>query len=268
MGAVLAGCGPANESPAVDDGALASGCEASAVVPWDHGWLVADNEDDDHLHRYTRDFGPLGTVELSPPVEDVEALAIAPGGVWVVGSHGASRRGERRPERERVLRPDGRVLTLGFDACGECVAARGRAPDDGGLDVEGAAWVGDTLWIGLRSPLADDGAAILVAFDEDGRSTQVRRIHLGGLGVRDLATHPDGLLVDAGPAGDASGAHALHLVDPVTGRSRWLATLPPSAEGIASQPEDDHGVNFVTDGDGKPGKRCRTPATWGRVSWR
>jgi hypothetical protein len=41
--------------------------------------------------------------------------------------------------------------------------------------------------------------------------------------------------------------------------------LPPSAEGIAVD-ADDRTLHVVTDGDGKPGSRCREPARVGRVA--
>ena len=246
-------------------GVLAGLCEASALVPWQGGWLVGDNEDPRALHAFGPDFAPRGPVALPAEVDDIEALVLRDGGYLVVGSHSANKEGKARPARERLLYPDGRVLSAALDACPACVAARGRAPDAGGFNVEGAAWRDGTLWLGLRAPLAPGGAALLLALDDAGRATRTVELDLGGLGVRDLAPGPSGLLVVAGPVGDGDAAHSLWSLGATGERPERLLDLPPSTEGIALDPADPGRLVYVTDGDGKPGAPCKVPATWGAV---
>jgi hypothetical protein len=181
----------------------------------------------------------------------------------VVGSHSTNKEAERRPKRERILDPDGGVHTVDFTACAPCTAARGLAPNAGGLDVEGAAWIGDRLWLGLRSPLVD-GKALLVALDAGYRVTETVPIDLGGNGVRELVPVPSGLLIVAGPVTDIKSDHVLYHLDAVGKPAvRVPVALPPSTEGAAVDPGGR--LVYVTDGDGKHGE-CRTPATWGRVA--
>ncbi len=268
--ATPAGAAPAptgSAAPGDTTGVLAGVCEASSVVPWQGGWLVADNEDGNALHAYGPDLAPKGPVALPVEIDDIEAIALVDGGWWVVGSHSTNKDGEARPARERILGPDGRVRTLALDACPRCVAAKGRAPDAGGFNIEGAAWQGGTLWLGLRGPLAESGAALLLAADETGRVEQVVEVPLGGQGIRDLAIDDDGgLLVVAGGVADGASSHSLwRLAGPGSAPQR-LADLPASTEGIARDPADPTRLLYVTDGDGKPGKRCKTPATWGVIA--
>ena len=91
---------------------------------------------------------------------------------------------------------------------------------DNGLDVEGLAVHGDTLYIGLRGPVLRGWACVLEvlpaadhgdptrlrfgAFD-DGARYRKHVLDLGGLGVRDLCPDGDDLLVLAGPSMALSG---------------------------------------------------------------
>jgi hypothetical protein len=89
---------------------------------------------------------------------------------------------------------------------------------DNGLDVEGLAVHGDTVYIGLRGPVLRGWAVVLEvapvdeqpgqlglgAFD-DGLRYRKHLLDLGGLGVRDLCPDGDDLLVLAGPSMSLSG---------------------------------------------------------------
>jgi hypothetical protein len=96
---------------------------------------------------------------------------------------------------------------------------------DNGLDVEGLAVHGDTLYIGLRGPVLRGWACVLevlpAADDRDptrlrlgafGDRERYRKhlLDLGGLGVRDLCPDGDDLLVLAGPSMALSGPVRLY----------------------------------------------------------
>ncbi len=256
---------PPNPAPARGgSGVLATVCEASAIVAWDGGWLVGDNEDSKRLYAYDLDFTPRGPVALPTEVDDIEALAVVGGGYWVFGSHSANKDGEPRPQRERILAPDGTFRALTLATCPACTAARGRAPDAGGFNIEGAAVWNGRVWLGLRAPLSASGEALLLGLDEAGAVSETMALDLGGLGVRELVAEGEGLLLVAGPTADADVAHALYRLDADRTLTRLTVSLPPSTEGIALDPAQPDTLVYVTDGEGKPGK-CKKPSTWGRI---
>ncbi len=241
-------------------------CEASAVVPWGDGFLIGDNETEDRLHGFGADLEPTRALPLGATVEDVEAIAILPSGLLVVGSQGANRKGRARALRRHVLLVGQDPVEPDLAGCPACVTARDRPPKAGGLAVEGAAWWRGSLWFGLRSPLVD-GRALLLRMEGDPSVAlevdEVATVDLGGLGVRDLLPRADALLLLAGPAdaGDRE-PRLFSLAAPGTEPVDLGVPLPPVAEGIA--PWGD-GLLVVTDGDGEPGTPCRVPATWARV---
>jgi hypothetical protein len=248
-------------------GTLVGLCEASALLPWQGGWLVGDNEDKRALHGFGPDFTPLGAVPLPTEVDDIEALTAGPGGYWVIGSHSTNKDGEPRPARARILAPDGRLVPLALEACPRCEAARTTAPDAGGFNIEGAAFVDGALWLGLRGPLSESGAALLLAVDATGRVTRTVELPLGGHGVRDLLAVPGGLLVVGGPVADGTANHALWRIGaPGDAPERLAVELPASTEGISLDPTDSTRLVYVTDGDGKPGKPCKDASRWGALS--
>ncbi|WP_214370439.1 DUF3616 domain-containing protein [Pseudonocardia sp. H11422] len=96
---------------------------------------------------------------------------------------------------------------------------------DNGLDVEGLAVHGDSLYVGLRGPVLRGWAMVLEVRpvgdpDDPGRlrlgafpdGTRYRKhvLDLRGLGVRDLCPHGDDLLVLAGPTMSLSGPVRVH----------------------------------------------------------
>jgi hypothetical protein len=255
-------------APLPTTGVLAGLCEASAIVPWGGGYLVGDNETEGALHRFGPDLAATGPLPLGAVVEDIEALAVLPdGGLLVVGSQGANKNGKRKPNREQVLVLGAAPVTPDLSGCPECGPARALPPKEGGLSIEGAAYWGAHLWLGVRSPLRD-GKALLLRMEGDPRVAlsvaEVVPVDLGGLGVRDLVPDGVGMLVLAGPTGGGDGAHRLYRLDVPTAPPKLVRDgLPSSAEGLLVEPG---GLLVVTDGDGKPGAPCAAPATWARLA--
>ncbi|MFZ5476544.1 MAG: hypothetical protein ACOZNI_07170 [Myxococcota bacterium] len=228
------------------------------------GWLVGDNETPDRLFRYDRDMKRLADVPMRWEVDDLEALApTSDGALWVVGSQSANKDGKVRPSRERIARLSQRLITPDLTACGPCVAARGVAPNRGGLNVEGAVDVGGKLWLGLRAPLVG-GKALLVETDE-GKASRFLEVDLGGAGIRELVPWRGGVLAITGPVDDTAADHGLWWLATIESAPvRLPVSLPPRTEGLAVA--DDGQAIWVTDGDGKAGDKCEEPARWGRVT--
>jgi hypothetical protein len=102
-----------------------------------------------------------------------------------------------------------------------------------GINIEGLAAWKDRLYFGFRSPVIDDSALVLSVdaaalfsadSDLDGRMI---RVPLGDdVGIRDLATLPDGrFLILAGPRPDAYEGFTINLFDTETGKLDLLGTI-------------------------------------------
>ncbi|HXV92944.1 MAG TPA: DUF3616 domain-containing protein [Pseudonocardia sp.] len=96
---------------------------------------------------------------------------------------------------------------------------------DNGLDVEGLAAHGDSIYVGLRGPVLRGWAVVIelrpvpdptdparLAMGAFGEGVRYRKhfLDLGGLGVRDLCPDGDDLLVLAGPSMSLSGPVRVH----------------------------------------------------------
>ena len=180
---------------------------------------------------------------------DGEAVAYADGAFYVAGSHGCSRnKGEFRLSAFHLARirvdadgaPTGHVelsyrLSDMLRRAGEAGAFFGKSlADDNGLNVEGIAVIGDTLWAGLRAPSLGNrsflvGASLATLF-APGHAAATEAPKVIALpagrdrGIRDLAPLPGGRLVALlGPAQDQSLPYSLMLVD--TARPEAAAPL-------------------------------------------
>ncbi|MCU1663557.1 MAG: hypothetical protein JWR58_3622 [Pseudonocardia sp.] len=140
---------------------------------------------------------------------------------------------------------------------------------DNGLDVEGLAAHGESLYVGLRGPVLRGWAVVLellpvpdptdparLALGAFGDGTRYRKhfLDLGGLGVRDLCPDGNDLLVLAGPSMALSGPVRVyrwhHAATAVTGRvvrgeEISLVTALPHGDGV-DHPE---GIALLEPGD-------------------
>jgi hypothetical protein len=168
---------------------------------------------------------------------DLEGIDVADGSLWLCGSHCRVR---KKPDSEDHLnammrdRPS-RCLLAKLplaDGAAEFTAA-GALPFKGpgslrdhlqrneylqpflhlpskenGLDIEGFAWHGGLIFLGLRGPLLDS-FAVVVALKLSKKmaikTSSLCFLDLGGLGIRDLARDGDDLLVLAGPVSASAG---------------------------------------------------------------
>lgn len=105
-----------------------------------------------------------------------------------------------------------------------------------GLNIEGVAVLGDTIWFGLRAPVRKNKTAYLVSGDVDDlfkagnkrskAKPDVVPIELDGLGIRDLAPLPGKrLLIVAGAAHGPEVPFKLFVVDPAKGKVTPIGPL-------------------------------------------
>jgi hypothetical protein len=108
---------------------------------------------------------------------------------------------------------------------------------DNGFDIEGLAVAGDRVFVGLRGPVLRGWSVILeLALEEqdpstlalkpigaEGRPYRKHFLDLGGLGVRDLCTQDDDLLVLAGPTLTVAGPQKVF---------RWPGGAWPDRESL------------------------------------
>lgn len=139
-----------------------------------------------------------------------------------------------------ALLPDGITGILADDQ--HLAPFLGIPGKDNGLDVEGVAVHGESLYLGLRGPVLRGWAVViallpqidparnvleLAPLDDDGTVYRTHFLDLDGLGVRDLC--PDGadLLVLAGPSMDLDGPVRVY---------RWHDALDGDAPRIVRAP--------------------------------
>lgn len=114
---------------------------------------------------------------------------------------------------------------------------------DNGLDVEGLAVHGDSLYVGLRGPVLRGWAVVLELLPQPdpfdpgrlqlgvfpaGERYRTHLLDLGGLGVRDLCPDGDDLLVLAGPTMAISGPMRLY---------RWLGAAATDGAELVRRTE-------------------------------
>lgn len=209
---------------------------------------------------------PDETCEKADDFKDLdgEGVAYAAPYFYVVGSHGCGRsKGKFRLSsfilaRVRVDRQgqpvDSAGTPLARDKFAQAVETTYRVSDllqragkaaaffgkdlesANGLNIEGVAVQGDTIWFGLRAPVRKNKTAYLVSGDiadlfkagnkRSKAKPDVVPIELDGLGIRDLAPLPDKrLLVVAGAAHGPEAPFKLFVVDPAKGKVRPIGPL-------------------------------------------
>lgn len=254
---------------------------ASAALALDARHFVAASDEDNRLRVYRLDQpgGPVLEVDLSGFLgvhgrgmeADIEGAArLGDLGYWI-GSHGASREGRARPNRQRLfavhfagpadaprLEPVGRPCrTLGsvlladprYRRQGLAGLRPEQPPEEGGLNIEGLAALGaDGLLIGLRGPLAG-GKAILAPLLNpraalDGEAPRLGDpilLDLHGQGIRDLAWSGREYFLIAGGA-EGGGKPRLYRwpgpgKDPSPIEHKGLKNFNPEALVVFGEPD-------------------------------
>ena len=97
---------------------------------------------------------------------------------------------------------------------------------ENGVDIEGIASDGDTLYLGFRGPvLRENYVPIMVIDDWENKNLdyELRFVQLDGNGIRDITKVDDGFLIIAGPVGDGKTPYELYFwngVDGIPGKDK------------------------------------------------
>ena len=260
-----------DESRHAQFGVVAKG----AITPGELVPLIGEEPSDQTLGTPPETQCPVNNGEFAE--FDGEGVAYAAPYFYIVGSHGCSRQGSEFRLSSFMLarvRVDAEGRPAGQDGeplppadWGDAVETTYRLSDylakagkpsaffgksldetENGLNIEGLAVDGERVLVGLRAPALSD-AAYLVAADitdlfrpgnepAQGKA-EVMPIKLGkGVGIRDLASLPDGrLLVLAGPAQEQDLPYQLFLVEPSKGaKPKLLAKLAPMEREEEDEP--------------------------------
>jgi len=225
--AFLIGLGGACGLTASPESVLHPGmANASALVMLDPHWFAVASDESNVIQVYPVETGgpPVAGLDLSHFAGvfgrsreiDLEGAARIGDRIYWIGSHGRSRDGKPRPNRQRLIAtriekegatmrlvPDGKAYPgllndLLSDSRYEKLGLRRAAanpPEQGGINIEGlGATMDGGLLIGFRSPLIE-GKTLLAPLLNPSEIVEGGKarlgdpvlLDLGGLGVRDLA---------------------------------------------------------------------------------
>jgi len=234
---------------------------------------------------------------------DLEALAVSGNRFYAIGSHALTRRsaddrkrrtqaknlermreavGERE-ERQVLFRLDvGRDGSIagqpssGVQAIIKAEAQRGAEEEgvlaralgvpskENGVDIEGLAADGQSLWVGFRGPVLRHGYVPVLRVSVRGFPAIEREellfVQLDGRGIRDLVRLSDGFLVLAGAVGDSDQSTQLVYWD---GRSCVAgAGAKPCVTKVLGEiaPVKEPGADQSPDGRTQSGATDRSPA--------
>jgi hypothetical protein len=183
---------------------------------------------------------PIQLIDDETAEVDMEGAASDGRHVFIVGSHSRSR---KKLESARTYEKNRRRLTqiddqaaryhvfrLALDDGGRCVsrdsislgkilandeilAPFSRLPGkENGVDIEGIAAAGGTLYFGFRGPVLRGNFVPVVALQYDRPDDyRILFVDLAGRGIRDLAAVAGGLLLLAGPVGDGDESYELYF---------------------------------------------------------
>lgn len=222
---------------------------------------------------------------------DLEGLAVSGDVLYAVGSHSLARKAadpdksyQKNRERIREINEDAnrdQLFRVKLAADGSLRAKDSinlqaifrqhsllrpfsKLPSkENGIDIEGIAAHGDSLYVGFRGPVLRGNyvPVLRLRFDEP-NNNELLFVPLDGNGIRDMTAVDDGFLILAGPVGDARGTYAVYhwngsdcLVgqDGPGGKCELLATIGPleagKPEGLAARKSaTGHELFLVFDG--------------------
>jgi hypothetical protein len=233
-------------------GKVAKGSDLSALAMTSDGYLVIGSDEGTSVQVLRKidaaTYAVLESIPLANPLTDqeidIEGIAIVGRTVHVLGSHARKRKKldpsdetqaeNRRRMTENIHEPLRESLyRFELNADGKLASEvqvttlRPRIESDlilrpfleipgkeGGIDLEALMARDAKLWAGFRGPVLRDGYAPVLVFDfANPARGELRFVQLGGLGIRDMASTRDGILLLAGPIGNARARIEIYLWD-------------------------------------------------------
>ncbi|CAO1661561.1 Endonuclease/exonuclease/phosphatase [Halomonas sp. NYA30] len=255
--------------------------DASAAIAVGDGLMLVADDEDQVLRLYERDSdgAPLAEINLNGALGlndtqevDLEAVAVHEGTHYWLGSHESSQRSMLFATNVSGENADNLSINVTGQFTDLASQLRAWDADNGhglgdnalslslGVNVEGATFIGDTLYLGLRAPLGN-GFAQLVPVENAielvaGTASEAAfgdpvRLDLDGRAVRSIEPAGDeGYLILAGPVNDDDdvgfglylwdGDHAVREIDGVD-----LNTLP---DALTAKPESIFDVTMTDTG--------------------
>ena len=211
-------------------------------------------------HRLT----PGDRIKLADKGEEIDAEAIAygDGQFYITGSHGLSRKkGKDRPATFQVFRLDGDEITASkrlreaIENAPHLGKYAGKRLDKNGANIEGLAVKEDRLFFGFRGPSVAGEAFILetsavALFSDDVLDPKIHVLSLGQrIGIRDLASVEDGILILTGPVNTLPRDYTVALWKSGSTIPKTLAEIPTKGkgkpEGILILNESDSAYNVL-----------------------
>ncbi len=197
---------------------------------------------------------------------DAEAIAVSDGIFYVTGSHGLSRKKAKLTDAAFTLfRIDGERIDSTArlrKLITETPALKDYAEkplNRNGVNIEGLAAQGDTLYFGLRGPSVKGTAFVLQAsagalFSDAPLDPVLHTLALGDrIGIRDMAATGDGILILTGPVNTLPRRYTVALWHPGTAPVT-LAKIPRpergKPEGLLLLSEDDTAYDVLIFHDG------------------
>lgn len=238
-------------------------CDASAGAALDEEWFAVANDEDNQIRIYSRsgpeppgqvlDLSRFLGIRGKSDETDLEGAATIGQRIYWIGSHGRNREGRDRPNRrvffattlglaqgKPTLVPFGkpyRALLMDLLAdpklrrYGFGKAAQLPPKSPGALNIEGLCVTAtNELYLGFRNPVPL-GRALLVPLRNPAALVEGHRaifgepveLELGGLGIRDLASGPNGYFILAGHIDGKEGSRLYRWKGP--GSAPQLAEL-------------------------------------------
>jgi len=180
--------------------------------------------------------------EETLPELDLEGLAVEGSNLYAIGSHSAKRRNvdakdrtreknrkrlmsaaQKQPSRDCLLKiesnEDGTKRSIArtslaayLDTTEPFKSHRSAASKENGVDIEGLAVKDGYLYVGFRGPVLRGNHVPIIRFkfNKSPKNDNVLFVNLDGRGIRDLVAVKNGLLILAGPVGDASLSYHLY----------------------------------------------------------
>lgn len=130
--------------------------------------------------------------------------------------------------------------------------------EENGLTIEGIAIRDGRLLAGFRAPTLLGGCAAVLSVSltslKSGNKPDVKKIklHLGdGMGIRDLASDGDRVLILAGPAADVAGPYSIFSWDGHTGEGLFPLASSSDIDGAGDDRKAEALLRISSDEDGK-----------------